>query len=255
MSETIGIFDSGLGGLTVYMELKKRFASSSFVYLADSKRSPYGTKSEDSIQSIAYSCVEFLDSLECSKIVIACHTASVVAYDFLSKKFPHRIFPMHLTTLDHLCHLPKNCRLLIIGTDSTVRNGYYQNNLKSVRPDIAIQAVGCPLLVDYIQNQLNDADLMHEILDRYTADFFDYDFVLLACTHFPIKRRAIASFFTPKTVILDPAVWIPSLIRTRTDDELPSDRFYATSKTTAFDHFASDLLRVKVRSKLVAFPD
>jgi glutamate racemase len=255
MPEVIGIFDSGLGGLTVLKQLKKAHPSKKFLYLSDSKRSPYGTKSDDSIQAIAKSCVDFLYSKGASQVIIACHTASLVAYECLSKQTHKTLIPMHLVTLKQLESLPKNSSLHIMGTESTVKNGFYQNTLKSLRPDLQITTIGCPLLVEYIQNQFDDPRLLNEILSHYASEQKNCDFVLLACTHFPILQNPIAQFFGHKSKIIDPAVFIPNLLEKELTLDAIEDDFFVTKSPVDFNHFASKLFLRPIISKYVSLED
>jgi glutamate racemase len=250
----IGIFDSGLGGLTVYQQLKYKFPDKKFAYLADSKRCPYGIKSKDSIQAICKSNVEFLLDLGVKVIVIACHTASLAAYVFLKNHFNVPMIPMHFLTGEAIRKIPQKESLLILGTQATVQNGYYHNLLTYEESNRIVKSVGCPLLVEYIQNQIDDIEMLEEIFNHYHIGKEHFDHVLLACTHFPILKTAIEKRFSTATAIIDPAIFIAKELElyAQPSQKTPiQDDFFVFGPTQQFDSFASKLINNKIQSTSV----
>ncbi len=258
MGYDVGIFDSGLGGLTVYKKLKAALPELKFAYLADILRCPYGTQSQEMIQHICQSNMQFFSKIQAKMIVIACHTASTNAYDLLKVQTDKKIIPLHLATGQYLLTLPLNSSLLILGTPSTIKNGYYQKLVKMNRPDMAVEALGCPILVEYIQNQVEDQSLLKDILNRYKIGFNHFDYVLLACTHFPIIYDAIASQFSHRSNIIDPAELIVQSFpysKHLIKNQFQKDDFFITGNSSIFDICASKILNYPINSQCVDLED
>ncbi|NBO23741.1 MAG: glutamate racemase [Chlamydiae bacterium] len=256
MTYDIGIFDSGLGGLSVYLQLKKRYPFYRFAYLADSKRCPYGIKSKDSILSICKNNLNFFSSLSVNQIVIACHTASVIAYESLKDQTFSPLIPMHFATKDCLLNLPFESSVLILGTQSTVQNGYYEKICRMFRKDIKVKSIGCPLLVEYIQNQINDPDLLEDIFHLYHLGTHSFDFVFLACTHFPFVKDFLKKKWSDKTTLIDPGELIDLYaIASLANPSQLEDAFFVTSQVEKFNQFSSLLLEKKVTSHLIEVED
>lgn len=250
----IGVFDSGLGGLTVYKALKTVLPADKFIYLADSKRCPYGIKSADSIIEICKNNVEFFDSLNVDKIVIACHTASTIAYETLKTSSAAEIIPIHIVSGNFLLNLPLKSSLLILGTQSTIKNGYYQNLLKTFRPDLLIQATACPFLVEYIQHQIQDPKMIDEILSSYGLGTLSFDYIFLACTHFPIAADFIQQKAGPKTVLIDPSFLLANFLKPigfSKNQIFTEDIFYVHGQTDEFNQFASIYLKKTISSSSI----
>ena len=146
----IGVFDSGLGGLTVVKSLKKQLPRYSFIYLGDTAHLPYGTKDPSLIRSWSQQNIEWLRKQGARIIVVACHTASTIVGERLEKRFSFPIFKMTIPLLEIVKAEAKNNRRLgIIGTPATIQSGFYQNKFKNIRTNIFFQA--CPLFVPLVE--------------------------------------------------------------------------------------------------------
>lgn len=254
MTYDIGIFDSGLGGLTVYKKLKNRFPHFSFAYLADSERNPYGIKTDDEIKKICSSNLDFFLELKVKSVVIACHTASVVAFDQLKTLYSIPITPMHHATAQMLLKLPFGSTVLILGTQSTVKNGFYAKVLDEYRKDIGVKSIACPLLVEYIQNQIHDEDMLGSILDFYGIPNFRCDYILLACTHFPFIKTHLRKKISSLTQIIDPAESIMLNLELSSKSEHPvlkEDHFFVHGSVEEFNQFTNSALNFPIKSSRV----
>jgi glutamate racemase len=245
MTTTIGIFDSGFGGLTVYRELEG-LSNYRFIYFADMARAPYGDKTTHQIQEMSAEIAEFLLSQPIQALMIACHTASTQAYDYLRSILPIPIVSAHLPTESIIKEHSSQHSFLILGTEATIRSSYYQNAIKSHNPAAVIQTIACPKIVQYIQEENENSDELESILDHYEIGKNPFDVILLACTHFPLIHEAIQKRYLPSTLILDPAKKMKEalLLLSLPPSRFPKDNdlFYVSGDTTSFEAFAGKVL-------------
>lgn len=192
----IGVFDSGMGGLTAIKQIVKMMPQEDIIYFGDTGRVPYGTRSKDTI--IKYSCqdVRFLLSKGVDAILIACGTVSANAIDVLRKEFDVPIFGVVEAAAERACELTKNGKVGIIGTNATVKSGAYVEHIRSIREDIKTVSTPCPLFVPLVENGFTDKDDMITYLtaQRYLCDIknFGADTLILGCTHYPIIAPVIS---------------------------------------------------------------
>lgn len=255
MDIDVGIFDSGIGGLTVYKKLKEKFPHLSFAYLSDTKRAPYGIKSKEEIQSICLENCKFFDTLGAKQIVIACHTASVLSYDVLSKSINKPIYPMHLSTLEELLNLPPNKSILILGTSATIENGFYQNNLRIKRDDLTIKAIACPFLVEYVEKQIFDPELLSKLIQLYEITTQPWDYILLACTHFPWLKKELQKILPSNTFLIDPADILSSQTGWESNylEMRKKDLFFVHGNSILLDNFLKNNFHDSYFSKEIFF--
>ena len=198
-----GIFDSGVGGLSVVALLKKRFAEAGFIYLGDTDHFPYGEKSKESIQDYAYKNTCFLLNQGATIIIIACHTASALAADYLRKKFKGiPIYDVISPTIKEVSRLNLN-RIGIIGTRATIQSGIYEKKINSC----VIISQSCPLLVSLIEEGWVDRPETYSILKHYLLPLKKQKIegLVLSCTHYSLIKKQIKKILGSKIKIIDPA--------------------------------------------------
>jgi glutamate racemase len=187
----IGVFDSGIGGLTVLKAFISLYPHESYVYIGDTARLPYGTKSPETI--IRYSCMlaETLCQMDIKAMVVACNTASTHAL----KKVEAQIAPLPVMgmidpAVETARSVTKNKHIAVIGTRGTIQSDIYAKNLRAQDPDLRISSKACQLLVAYAEDGLIDGPLVSSILDHYLDEIFSKpdapDTLILGCTHFPL---------------------------------------------------------------------
>jgi len=190
----IGVFDSGLGGLTVVKEIIKLLPNENIIYLGDTARVPYGTRSKEIIKKFSEENVNFLLKKNVKCIVIACHTSSAVAGNYLKKKFKNiPIFDVVNPVLENLRESKK--KIGIIGTRATINSGVYFKLNKVIQ-------VPCPLFVPFIEEGEIRGKLMESIVNKY-LDKLKVDVLVLACTHYPIIDGIIKKVL-PNTDLINP---------------------------------------------------
>jgi glutamate racemase len=209
----IGVFDSGVGGLTVLRALLQHLPHEDFVYLGDTARLPYGTKSPGSIRQYSLQAARLLQRRGVKCLVVACNTASAVALDALTQEFaPVPVLGVLEPGAAAACRATRHGRIAVIATESTVRGGAYQAAIARRLPQATVTARACPIFVALAEEGWTDGPIVAGVVHRYLDDIFvagadetHPDTLVLGCTHFPVLAPAIASVLGPAVTIVDSA--------------------------------------------------
>ena len=203
----IGVFDSGVGGLTVFRELSRLLPHENLLYLGDSARLPYGNKSADTIIRFTHECADFLLKKKIKLLLIACHTASAVALEELRKSFPIPVIGVVQAGFELVVECSKNQKIAILGTPGTILSGIYQKLLQEKLPSAQIFPIACPLFVPLAEEEFFDHAATDAIAQHYLAFLqkTQIDTALLACTHYPLLKAPIQKVLGPSVKILEPA--------------------------------------------------
>lgn len=204
----IGVFDSGLGGLTALMCLAKLLPEERFVYFGDTARTPYGSKAVDTIQKFAVEISEFLLRNNVKMIVIACNTVSATCLEVLNERF-HGIPIIGIIepAAQEVARLYDGKRIGIIGTKVTVFSRQYEKVIREFAPDCIVFSKACPLFVPAIEEGLGDTELMEPIVRHYMDAFVeenDIEVLILGCTHYPLVADTIKRLY-PDIIIVNPS--------------------------------------------------
>ncbi len=216
--QPIGVFDSGMGGLTVLAALAERLPDESFVYLGDTARLPYGSKSAATVSRYAIQAAQHLHNAQVKLIVIACNTASAVALDELRAAFAPTpvigVVQPGAAAASAACK-PGNARslgrrgVLVLATESTVRGGAYARAIQARNARLPVYSRACPLLVALAEEGRVDDPVVALILQDYLAGYLSADqspqTLLLGCTHFPVFRRALERLLPQDVAVVDSA--------------------------------------------------
>ena len=210
----IGIFDSGIGGLTVFRQLMKKLPNNDYVYLGDTARLPYGIKSRKTVIEYSMKNTQFLINKGCDLIVIACNTASAFAYDILRKKFNVPIF----NVIDSGVSAVKDSGIRnigIIATPSTIDSKTYSNRLKKLKNIKKIISKQCPIFVPIVEEGLKSKGYIDQIISENLNIFKKnkIDGLILGCTHYPILKGKIKKFLGPNVKIFDSSIEIAKTIK------------------------------------------
>jgi len=209
----IGVFDSGVGGLTVLRALAAALPAEHFIYLGDTARLPYGTKSADSIRRYACQAAETLRERGVKCLVVACNTASAVAIDVLTEEFaPVPVLGVLEPGAAAACATTQSGRIGVIATESTVRGGAYQRAIARRLPQATVTARACPLFVAFAEEGWTSGAVVEAVAHHYLDAMFisgqreaHPDALVLGCTHFPVLADAIRAVVGPETAIVDSA--------------------------------------------------
>jgi glutamate racemase len=207
--QAIGIFDSGIGGLTVVREIRQRLPNEMIMYLGDTARVPYGTRSAQTVQKYARANTEFLNRQDIKLLVIACNTASAVATDQLRGLYSMPVIDVVGPGARAAADATRSGRIGIIGTEGTISSGAYQRAVSALVAEAVIFAQACPLFVPLVEQSWVDEDdpVVQMIVQRYLATFLDsrIDTLVLGCTHYPLLKKAIAHCMGQHVTLIDSA--------------------------------------------------
>lgn len=204
----IGVFDSGVGGLTVLKALRRALPHENFVYLGDTARLPYGTKSPTSISRYACQATAHLQSIGIKMLVVACNTASAVALDALRRQVhPVPVIGVVVPGAMAAADARPGGAHLVLATEATVRLGAYRTAIQARDAQATVRELPCELLVSLAEEGWISGEIAETIIRRYLSQVGDYtpDSLILGCTHFPLLREAIAAVVDPDVVIVDSA--------------------------------------------------
>ena len=205
----IGIFDSGVGGLTVLRCLREQLPRESFIYLGDTARLPYGTKSPDSVVRYSLQAAQFLIARGIKYLVVACNTASAVAIDAMRERFvPTPVLGVIEPGAIAGCAASRSGYLAVIATEGTVKGDAYRRAIVNARPDAKVITRACSLFVALAEEGWTEGAVVEAIAHRYLDEIFadqGPDTLVLGCTHFPVLVDAIRSVIGPRIAIVDSA--------------------------------------------------
>lgn len=200
----IGIFDSGVGGLTVLRALRAQYPHADFIYLGDTARVPYGNKSADTISRYAHNAAQYLLDRGCGAVVIACNTASAFAAETLRNDLQVPVIDVISPLAEHIAAHDYQ-RVLVLGTHGTIDSRAYVHAIHAHAPHIDVAQQPCSLFVPLVEEGWTDGPIVDAVIDRYLADPLRThrpDLIVLGCTHYPMLRDAISA---RATVLLDGA--------------------------------------------------
>lgn len=202
----IGIFDSGLGGLTVVREIKKLLPGENIVYLGDTARVPYGTRSKKIVTKFALEDADFLLSKNVKCIIIACNTASALASDKLGKKIKIPLFDVIAPAAREAVKLSLKSSIGVIGTRGTINSKAYEKAVNKIKPKIKVCSYPAPLLVPLIEEGEIQGQLLKVVISKYVQPFKDkkIDTLILGCTHYPIIAKEIMSEMNKNINFINP---------------------------------------------------
>lgn len=189
----IGVFDSGIGGLSVVRHVLDKLPGESIVYFGDSARVPYGTKSSDAVIRFTMESARFLLHRDVKYLVIACNTASAVAMDALEKNFDIPKVGVIHPAVHHALRVTKTGRIGVLGTRATVTSGAYETSLRANRPDVQVTSQACPLLVPLAEEGWVEGGIPERIVRHYVEPVLEarVDTIILGCTHYPLLKEVI----------------------------------------------------------------
>ena len=258
----IGIFDSGIGGLTVADAIHKLMPAESLVYFGDTVHMPYGEKSADAIKGYAEKITDFLLSNGCKAIVIACNSASSVAYETVKKHAEGKAIVVDVIypVVNQVSKLKKIDEIGVIGTRATIRSNAYSNRITALNPGKKVSSLATPLLAPMIEEGFFDNKISRTIIHNYLSrpKLKNIDALILACTHYPLIRKEIVEYYKRKIHIVDSAEIVAAHLQAslKAGDKLAqrkrsgSHRFYVSDLTSSFEKSTKIFFKGKVKLEL-----
>jgi len=264
----IGVFDSGLGGLTILRALFKELPDYDYVYLGDNARVPYGSRSSEIIYQYTKEAVDFLFKEGCELIILACNTASSVALrriqqEFLPKHYPEkRVLGVLRPVAEAVSELSFNNRIGVIGTEATINSGAFEREIHKLRPNYKIFQQSCPLLVPIIEAGETDWPGLDLILTKYLANLKKKDAgaLILGCTHYSLIKNKIQKHIGKQVRLVSEDEIIPQKLQDylwrhpEIDKKLGRDKkrqFLATAYSQRFNELTKMFLQQQVEFQIV----
>jgi len=255
----IGIFDSGIGGLTVVKELIKELPTFDFVYFGDTARTPYGNKSNETIERYAREDVDFLLKQGAKLIIVACNSASTMFINGLKKEYDVPIFEVITPAVEEAVRISKNKKVGVIGTRATVNNNVYEQLIKLQDGKMQVHHQACPLLVPLVEENWIAKPETRMILRKYLAPLKQkqIDTLILACTHYPLLREIIKHKAGSRVKLVDPAQATINKVKRYIADSkinLPQNskrQYFVSDLTPHFRTVAERWLKEKVELKKI----
>ncbi len=248
MNRPIGVFDSGIGGLTVLKELVKRLPYEDFIYFADSKNAPYGPKSVAEITQLSEKNIKFLIDQNCKLVVIACNTATAAAVNLMRNAFDIPIIGLE-PAVKPACLNTKTGSVGVLATEGTFRGNHFKTTSEKYKDYVIIHLQVAKGLVEFAENGIFEGDQVRELINKYVNPFLlnDIDQLVLGCTHYPYFYTLIKEIVGETVEVIDSA----APVARRTKDVLMSNKIFRTEnhaqKITIY--YSGDQ---KVMSKVVA---
>ncbi len=246
--QPIGIFDSGVGGLTVAHAIKQILPGESLIYFGDTAHLPYGDKSEEAIRFYSGKITEFLLDHKAKVVLIACNSASASAFDFLKEKFADKTILLDVIdpVVDYIS--TRNFKKIgVIGTKRTISSGTYEQKVTEKSPGTSIVSLATPLFVPMIEEGFIFDDISNAIIRTYLSDksLAGIQALILGCTHYPIIRNQISKFFNFNVEVVDSARIVSAILREvleknnlLNDSEIVKDQFFISDYTDYFEKIA-----------------
>lgn len=258
----IGVFDSGLGGLTAAGRLAGLLPGEDILYLGDTGRVPYGGRGRETIIKYARQDIEFLLKMNIKAIVVACGTVSTTALDVIAGDYSVPIYGVVEPTVTLAATVTKNRKIGIIGTEASIRSGAYDRRLKSLVPGVELMSRPCPLFVPLVENgRINPGDVVIEtVTEEYLAPMKEagVDTLILGCTHYPLLEPVISAYMGSDTTLISAggaaadfvAGDLERLNLLSKSDEPGTYSYYVSDSTDNFAHLASIFLRRDVQGEV-----
>jgi len=257
----IGVFDSGVGGLTVVKEIMSQIPNERIVYFGDTARVPYGSKSKDTIIKYSRQIIRFLQAEGVKAIVIACNTASAFAIDTVQKEFSMPIIGVVKSGAKVAVDTTKNGRIGIIGTEGTINSGMYTSFIKAQNPNAEVIARACPLFVPLVEEGMLNDTITEQVAGRYLTSLKkeNIDTLIMGCTHYPLIKSTIQKVLGEGVDLVNPAyetaIELKRLLETEglanvreVDSPTLMYRFYVSDAAEKFKNFANSILPFDIKT-------
>lgn len=257
----IGVFDSGVGGLTVMREIMRQIPKEKIIYFGDTARVPYGSKSQDTVTRYSEQIVRFLKTFQVKTIVVACNTASAYALDTLEQDSEVPIIGVVRPGAKTAAEVTANGRIGVIATEATIDSGIYSKYIRELNQNVTIYGKACPLFVPLVEEGLLEDPVTDEISRRYLTELIDIniDTLILGCTHYPLIRSTLRKIMGQNVTLVNPAYETARELKEMltelnllqdTSPELGSNQyqFYVSDKADKFVRFANSIIKYGILS-------
>ncbi|MFW5635698.1 MAG: glutamate racemase [Thermodesulfobacteriota bacterium] len=258
----IGIFDSGIGGVTVARAVRKALPDHDLLYYGDTARSPYGTKSIDTIRDYALQNIRFLLDEGADIIVAACNSASSAALEVMTGRYKTPVFEVVTPAVGAALQATRTGRIGVIGTRATIGSGIYETRLRKADPEVRVHSAPCPLLVPLVEEGWLKKPETTMIVKKYLHPLKvrQIDTLILGCTHYPVLKETIGRKIGKRVRLIDASAAVAAAVKSFLKDHPDldqkmrkdgSDRFVVSDSTPQFEKTARAILKRPVRLETV----
>ncbi|MDO4331829.1 MAG: glutamate racemase [Eubacteriales bacterium] len=260
----IGVFDSGVGGLTVVREIMRQIPNERIVYFGDTARVPYGSKSKETVTRYSRQIVRFLQTMHVKAIVVACNTASAYALDELEKEIDIPVIGVVKPGAKVAADATRNGRIGVIATAATIGSGVYTTYIRQIKSDVDVIGKACPLFVPLVEEGLWQDPVTDEIAMRYLSELIDIDIdtLILGCTHYPLIRSTVGKIMGDHVTLVNPAYETARelkelLMEKGLFNPVPPSlgtnkyQFFVSDGAQQFIHFANSIIKYGILSAKV----
>jgi glutamate racemase len=248
----IGVFDSGVGGLTVVKEIMNQLPKEQIIYFGDTARVPYGSKSKETVTMYSRQIIRFLQTKDVKAIVIACNTASAFALETVKKEIEIPVVGVVKPGAKTAAHTTKNGNIGVIGTEGTIRSEIYNEFLSGVNSQLHVFGKACPLFVPLVEEGWVNDPITKEVANRYILELLDKDIdtLVLGCTHYPLLRDIIRDVVGETITLVNPAYETARSLREVLEENeilstrrgTPEHTFFVSDGADKFRYFANTIL-------------
>ncbi len=242
-SHPIGIFDSGIGGLTVFKEVSALLRFENILYLGDTARVPYGIRSAETVARYSFECTDFLMSKQIKVLVVACNTVSAISLTEIRDRVTIPVIGVIEPGAKAAVAATKNKRIGVIGTEATIKSGAYFRAIRDLDDSIEFFGLACPLFVPLVEEGWTDGDIARLVAEKYLVSLKDkgIDTIVLGCTHYPLLKKVIHEVLDGSSII-DSAVETGKALKEvlgegpllNTSETQGAHRFFVTDSTEKF---------------------
>lgn len=260
----IGVFDSGVGGLTVAREIMRQLPNERIVYFGDTARVPYGSKSPETLTRYSRQIVRFLQTQQVKAIVIACNSASACALEVLEEETALPIIDVVRPGAKTALETTRNGKIGVIATEATISSGIYKRYIEESDRSVSVISKACPLFVPLVEEGLWEDPVTDEIARRYLSELIDsgIDTLILGCTHYPLIRSTVGRIMGEKVCLVNPAYETARALKRLLEEkglenekrpELGTElyRFFVSDAAEKFQRFANSILSYGILSAKV----
>jgi len=253
----IGIFDSGVGGLTVAKSIIQQIPGYSIIYFGDTARTPYGTKSHDTVVKYSLKAAEFLVNKGAQTLIMACNTASSVAFKNVKKRYDIPVFEVISPAVDLAIEKTRNNYIGVIGTRATINSCVYEQKIKKNNPPAKVYSYPCPLLVPLVEEGWFNKPETRMIVKKYLHPLKvrQIDTLILGCTHYPILKKIIQRKMGKRVNIIDSSLAVAQEVKQflathpgldNKMDKKGDEIFFVSDITSQFEKTANMILKKKI---------
>ncbi len=253
----IGIFDSGIGGLTVLQEIHKTLPNEDILYLGDTARVPYGIRSEETVTKYSFECINFLLQKKIKLLVIACNTVSAVSLQEIIKKVDIPVIGVIEPGARAAISMSKSGKIGVIGTEATINAKAYSKAIKAISDKVEIYELACPLFVPLVEEGWTDDIIAKLTAERYLSNlkYKEIDTIVLGCTHYPLLKKVISEVMGPINIV-DSAIETSRAVKEvlngsnllNDQKNISTKKYFVTDSTLKFSLLAKRLLNEKINN-------